>query len=306
MIQTRALSFSYARQEKGIDDIYLEVPDGSCFGLLGQNGAGKSTLMKLILGLLKPKQGEVFLQKQMLNKAGVSLYKEVGALVESPALYTHLSAYDNLSINSIYRGINQSRIEEVLERVALNAYAHQKVSTYSTGMKQRLGIALALLHDPKLLILDEPVNGLDPEGIVTIRKLIRSLQQEGKTILLSSHLLHEIELSCDYVGILQEGKLLYQGRIKDLQQQNYAHQPLCIKTNDNIKARQLLSGAEFFCQQDENGLLINIESKDQISVIIDLLRAQQIAIYTIIQQEARLEDLYFRFTKTYQHEVIKR
>lgn len=298
-IRTENLTFSYGSQAS-IHALSLTIPEGSCFGLLGQNGAGKSTIMKLILGLLKPKHGKVFLLDQELQRRNKRIFHEIGALVEDPPLYPHLSAEDNLMISVLYRNLQPKRAAEVLDAVGLSSNAQQKVSTFSTGMKQRLGVALALLPDPRLLVLDEPVNGLDPEGIIAIRKLIQYLhQQEGKTILLSSHLLHEVELSCDHVGILHQGKLLYQGSLQALHQEQYTQHSIWIETDQaqTQQAVHLLQQSSFQVESDGEKLLVHLQAKEQIAALIDLLRAHDISIFQIRQPEVKLEDLYLHFTQ---------
>ncbi|WPP52949.1 ATP-binding cassette domain-containing protein [Catalinimonas niigatensis] len=296
-IRTDNLIFNYGNQTN-IHDLSLFIPEGSCFGLLGRNGAGKSTIMKLILGLLKAQQGKVFLFEQELQQRESKVFDEIGALVEDPPLYTHLSAQDNLMISVLYRNLQSKRIAEVLDMVGLSSNVRQKVGTFSTGMKQRLGIALALLPDPQLLILDEPVNGLDPEGIVAIRKLIQHLhQEEGKTLLLSSHLLHEVELSCDHIGILHQGKLLYQGTLKALHQEKHSSHPLWIETDQTQKAVYLLQQSSFQVESEGEKLLVHLQTKEQIAGLIDLLRANAISIFQIRQPDVNLEDLYLHFTQ---------
>lgn len=298
LIRTENLSFNYGRHTN-IHHLTLSVPEGNCFGLLGRNGAGKSTIMKLLLGLLRPKEGKVFLFDQELRQGETSVFHKTGALVEDPPLYPHLSAKDNLMLSVLYRDLQPKRAAEVLDAVGLTSQARQKVGTFSTGMKQRLGIALALLPDPKLLILDEPVNGLDPEGIVAIRKLIQRLhQQEGKTILLSSHLLHEVELSCDYVGILHQGKLLYQGSLQALHQEKHSSHPLWIETDQPQKAIYLLQQSSFQVESEGEKLVVHLQTKEQIAGLIDLLRASDISIFQIRQPEINLEDLYLHFTQS--------
>ncbi|MDF9798677.1 ABC-type multidrug transport system ATPase subunit [Catalinimonas alkaloidigena] len=294
-LRTENLSFSYSKQAR-IHDLSLLIPAGSCFGLLGQNGAGKSTVMKLLLGLLKPQRGKVFLfGKELQEKKDI--FKKVGALVEDPPLYPYLSAEDNMKISALYRNISNKRIAKTLAQVGLSSNAKQKVSTFSTGMKQRLGIALTLLHDPQLLILDEPVNGLDPEGIVTIRKLIQHLHHEGKTILLSSHLLHEVELSCDHVGILHQGELLFQGKLKTLRQEQYAAHPVSLEISDLQKGAQTLKHNHYQASIHHDLLDVNLQHKEEISTVIDLLRQQDISIFQIKAKALRLEDLYLHFTQ---------
>lgn len=299
-LSTENLSFSYGKHAK-IHELSLHIPEGSCFGLLGQNGAGKSTVMKLLLGLLKPRQGKVFLFGQELREGDTELFMKVGALIEDPPLYPYLSARDNLKISARYHNTPADRIAKTLEKVGLLSHARQKVSSFSTGMKQRLGIALALLHEPQLLILDEPVNGLDPEGIVTIRRLIQHLHREdGKTILLSSHLLNELELSCDHIGILHQGKLLYQGTLEALRNEQYAQHPISLEVSDLQEGLLLLKQHHYQASLNDKIIEVHLHSRDEITTIIDLLRQKDISIFQIKAKKVRLEDLYLHFMQTEQ------
>ncbi|MEK6478463.1 ABC transporter ATP-binding protein [Catalinimonas sp. 4WD22] len=296
ILSTENLTFSYGKQTK-IHGLALNIPEGSCFGLLGQNGAGKSTVIKLLLGLLKAQQGNVLLFGETLTKENTNIFKKVGALIEDPPLYPYLTAEVNLRISALYHNVSANCVMPTLDKVGLASNAKQKVSTLSTGMKQRLGIALAILHDPQLLILDEPVNGLDPEGIVMVRKLIQKLhREEGKTIMLSSHLLNEVELSCDHVGILHQGKLLYQGSLDALHQEKYVRQQILVETDEPEKAYNIIQAS--FETVVNNGMLnVHIQSKADIPKLIDTLRRQEINIFQVKVKEMRLEDLYLHFTQ---------
>lgn len=296
MIQTRNLSYFY-RKQQGIHQLNLMVPRGSCYGLLGQNGAGKTTTMKLLLGLLKPEKGEVFIADQQVDCHQLEIFDRLGALIEDPPLYPYLTAYQNLQITCTYRAISTQRISEVLEMVGLSEVRHQKVGTFSTGMKQRLGVALALLPDPEILLLDEPVNGLDPEGIVAIRRLIQTLHAEGKTILLSSHLLHEVEQNCDHIGILKEGHLLYSGSLQALRQQQPLPVGVWIHTEQTPEAGELLKQHHFLIEQHDGKLFVHLSHETESNHIIDLLRAARIGIRELIQPRIKLEDLYLFFTQ---------
>src|SRR5699024_5789234 len=193
VIQTNNLVKQFGR-DKAVDNISLAIPEGEVYGLLGPNGAGKTTTIRMLLGLMKPTSGSIHIFNQDLNKERIDILKHVGSLVENPSYYPHLTAKENLEvIRKIYQ-VSRSRIGDVLEVVRLQDVADKKVKAFSLGMKQRLGIAIALLHQPKLLILDEPTNGLDPSGIIEIRHLIKRLPEEfGMTVLISSHLLSEID-----------------------------------------------------------------------------------------------------------------
>lgn len=201
-----------------VDGIDLEVHEGDLYGFLGLNGAGKTTTIRMILQLIRPTAGEVFLFGKNVAQNFKEVMREVGALVELPAYYPYLSAVKNLEILSLMSGgVPKGRIEEVLQLVGLGERMHHKVRTYSQGMRQRLGIAMALLCKPKLVILDEPTNGLDPQGINYIRSTIIEMnKKDGITFVISSHLLHEIEITCTRVGIVRRGKLLVQESVSRL------------------------------------------------------------------------------------------
>ena len=218
VIETHALCKSY-HGRLVVDHLDLCVPEGCVYGFLGPNGAGKSTTMKMLLGLVHPTGGSVALLGQPMNeKSRIPLLRQTGSLIESPSGYLHLTARENLAIVADLKGVDRRDTRRVLDIVHLTKDADRKVGQYSLGMKQRLGIAMALLGSPKLLILDEPTNGLDPAGIQEMRSLIASMPQTtGATVLISSHLLGEIEQMVDQVGILSHGKLLFEGSLQQLQ-----------------------------------------------------------------------------------------
>lgn len=191
-----------------VDNLSLEIQRNTVFGLLGPNGAGKSTTLKMITGMLQPNAGEITFNGHPWTRNHL---QDIGVLIESPPLYENLTAKENLKVRTIALGLPQSRIEEVLEIVDLTNTGKKRAGQFSLGMKQRLGIAIALLNKPKLLILDEPTNGLDPIGIQDLRKLIRSFPAQGITVILSSHILSEVEQVVDDIGIIADGKLGYQG-----------------------------------------------------------------------------------------------
>ncbi|HUY08507.1 MAG TPA: ABC transporter ATP-binding protein [Candidatus Dormibacteraeota bacterium] len=199
-----------------VENLNLEVHAGEIFGFLGPNGAGKTTTMRMALGLIRPTSGWVEVFGQDVARNGAAVLSKVGPLVETPALYLHLSGRDNLRVFAApLGGVPGGRIDSLLELVDLRDRQRDKVRTYSLGMRQRLGLAIALLHDPELLVLDEPANGLDPAGIKAIRSLLRGLRDSGKTVFISSHVLGEVERLCDRVAILRQGKLVQVGRIAD-------------------------------------------------------------------------------------------
>ena len=219
IIETRNLCKRYGTVMR-VTNLALQVPEGSIYGFLGPNGAGKSTTLKMILGLVRPTQGEIQVFGQPMNRSNrIAVLRQVGSLIESPSYYGHLTGEENLRIVQTLRGLPPKAIREVLEIVRLEGQRGKKVCHYSLGMKQRLGIAQALLHQPKIMILDEPTNGLDPSGIHEIRNLVKSLPDlYDCTVLISSHMLSEIELIADDIGILNHGRLLFEGSMNNLRQ----------------------------------------------------------------------------------------
>jgi ABC-2 type transport system ATP-binding protein len=216
VLATHQLSKRYGTRA-AVNDLSLEVERGEILGFLGPNGAGKTTTIRMALGLIRPTSGWVEVLGRNVAHDGASVLPRVGALVESPALYLYMSGRDNLrAFASILGGVERARLDEVLELVDLTARQRDRVSSYSMGMKQRLGVAAALLHDPELLILDEPANGLDPAGIVAMRDLLRRLAGEGKTVFISSHVLAEVQLICDRVAIINHGELVRLAAVADL------------------------------------------------------------------------------------------
>lgn len=209
MLETHKLSKTFGR-ETAVADVSLQVRRNSIYGLLGPNGAGKSTTLKMLTGLLSPTSGNIVFDNHPWSRRDLS---SIGALIESPPLYANLTARENLKVHSILLGLDDQRITEVLDMVTLSHTGRKRAGQFSMGMKQRLGIAIALLNHPQLLILDEPTNGLDPIGIQELRELIRSFPQTGMTVILSSHILSEVELIADHIGIINNGKLGYQGEI---------------------------------------------------------------------------------------------
>ena len=226
-----------------VDSLSLSVPKGEVFGLLGPNGSGKTTTLGMLLGLLAPTSGSVRLFGHDVQRGREHLLLRVGAIVEAPGFFPYLSGRDNLLY---FQGItgrsDPGEVRRLLELVGLGPRATSKFSTYSTGMKQRLGVAYALLGDPELVVLDEPTNGLDPAGIAEMRVLIRDLGARGRTVILSSHLLHEVEQTCDHVAILSKGRLITQGRVNDLVA---GRGEVLLRTTDNAKAKAVLETLEW-------------------------------------------------------------
>lgn len=211
IVVIRNLSKDFKGQ-KVLKGINMEIPQNCVYGLLGPNGAGKSTLLKMITGLLKPSSGGVFFQGHRWSRKDLA---KIGALIETPPIYENLTARENLKVRALLLDIPDERIEEVLQVTDIANTGKKKAGDFSLGMKQRLGIALALLGNPKLLVLDEPINGLDPIGIKELRHLIRSFPKKGITVIISSHILSEIQQTADYIGIISNGRLEFEGKIDE-------------------------------------------------------------------------------------------
>lgn len=209
ILETKKLCKIYKKQ-KANDNISISVKENSIYGLLGPNGAGKSTFLKMITGMLRPTSGEILYYGKNFKRTDLAY---VGSLIESAPIYENLTARQNLKVRTLMYGLSDKRINEVLKIVNLTNTGKKKAGHFSMGMKQRLGIAIALLNDPKLLILDEPTNGLDPIGINDLRNLIRSFPKQGISVIISSHILSEIEQTADHIGIIVNGKLMYQEKI---------------------------------------------------------------------------------------------
>lgn len=210
ILETKGLTKVF-KEQTAVNHLDLKVEKNSVYGLLGPNGAGKSTTLKMIAGMLHKTSGEMIFDGHLWSRSDL---KAIGALIETPPLYDNLSAVENLKVRTLLLGLDDRRIDEVLEIVGLKDTGKKKASQFSTGMKQRLGIAIALVNRPKFLILDEPTNGLDPEGIRDLRDLIRSFPEMGMTVILSSHILGEVAQTADHVGIIVGGELKYQDEIK--------------------------------------------------------------------------------------------
>jgi len=288
IIQTHALSFSYGKRQvlKGIE---LQVPKGCIFGFLGPNGAGKSTTIKTLLGLLHTENGMIEIFGKELNSNKMYILERIGTMVESPSLYDHLDATQNLGITARMRNISRGRIPELLDAVGLTADAHRPVKQYSTGMKQRLSLAIALLAEPELLILDEPINGLDPNGIMEMRLLLQRINhQQNCTILLSSHILSEIEKLCTDVAIINSGSLAYQGTMHSLLNAATGKEVMIIHTGNLEKARNIIDG-RFNAIEKDNKLLVTVNNNAEAAFVIRTLVENDIDIYAAGRETTGLE-----------------
>jgi ABC-2 type transport system ATP-binding protein len=297
IVETRSLNFAFQTGQKILDNLNLQVPAGSIYGFLGPNGAGKTTTLRLILGLLKKQEGDIILFGKNFQVNRIDILRRIGALIEQPSLYLHLTGKENLEVFRLTYRSNKNRIDEMLQLVQLQHAAHKKVKSYSLGMKQRLAIAIALLHDPEMLILDEPTNGLDPNGIIETRELIKQLNREwGKTILVSSHLLAEVEKMATHVGIIHKGKLSFQGSLQQLQQLKSKQSAVEIEVNDAVRAQQVLQ--EQFSVKQVNGsrLLVNYESRERSALLNKLLVQEGVEVYQLAVTQNDLENLFIQIT----------
>jgi lantibiotic transport system ATP-binding protein len=278
-----------------VNKIDLEVPEGEIYGFLGPNGAGKSTTLKMLLGLAKPTDGRITLFGQELGKHRRSILNQIGSLIESPSYYAHLTGLENMRVMQTLRGVPRKNIDEALRIVRLENQKNKKVEHYSLGMKQRLGIAMALISYPKLLILDEPTNGLDPAGIGEIRELIKSMpRQYGITVLLSSHLLSEIEQIATSVGIINDGNLLYQGKIETLQERNRSS--LAIRTGNNAAAAAWMQTQGYMANLQDECLQIEHMSDQQVARMNKELVLSGIDVLRIEERKRTLEDIFLELT----------
>ncbi len=295
LVETHNLTKQYGKV-CCVNALNMKVPPGSIYGFLGPNGAGKSTTLKMILGLVRPTKGNITLFDTPVNEQNrMKLLAQTGSLIESPSYYGHLTGEENLRIIQTLKGCSEKDIDEVLKIVRLSEARGKLVNHYSLGMKQRLGLAAALLGFPRLLILDEPTNGLDPAGIQEMRELICSLPQAyGMTILLSSHLLSEIDQMADHVGIIRKGVLVYQDTLESL----HAHskEQIALRVNHTAIALDLLrqNGIEAVL---ENGyLLLPMIDDAYVAHLCRLLIAQNISLYRIEKREKSLEDIFLSLT----------
>jgi len=282
IIQTESLHFQYSKQNKVLDNISINVPKGSIYGFLGPNGAGKSTTMRLLTGIIPEQGNAIKLFGKPLQEQLPLVFSKIGSLVESPALYLHLNGIDNLKYIAKLRNISETKIHEALAMVDLTKDGNRKARQYSLGMKQRLAIAMALLSEPELLLLDEPVNGLDPNGIIDIRKLLIKLNKEkGVTIFVSSHLLSEIEKMCTHVGIINKGKLRFEGTMQELSKKA----SLCKiqVTVDEAEKWVLALDSKYknVTLTAQNQFTLTIENKKKIPDFIKNLITEKASVYEV-------------------------
>lgn len=296
IIQVNNLSKQF-KDIQAVDDLSFTVEQGDVYGFLGQNGAGKSTTIRMLLSLIKPTAGEIRIFDKNLSAYRSDILKQVGAVIEKPDLYKYLSAYDNLTIFAKMSGIKTDKklLMQQLKMVGLEERAGSKVKTFSQGMKQRLGIAVALVHNPQLIILDEPTNGLDPQGIADMRNLILHLSRDmGKTVVVSSHLLSEIELVANRMLIIHKGKKVVEGNVAELLDPSKSL--VQIETNDNSAAREKLRQTKWatFLQHNTGKLQLKMNKQDVPQLIAGLV-AMQVQVISVNPIHS-LEDYFLSLT----------
>lgn len=293
-IETINLTHKFLENEIALKLVNLQVIEASIYGFLGPNGAGKTTMLKLILGLLKKQHGEILVFGKQFEKNRVKTLHQIGSMIESPSIYGHLTAIENLKILQKVYQCPKERIQEVLQLVGLAQTGSKKTSQFSLGMKQRLSIAIALLHSPSLLILDEPTNGLDPNGILEIRELLQSLNKNnGITILISSHLLYEIEKLVTHIGIINKGKLLFQGTLGELVNKRRQNSFIVFETSNNEKALQIIRGFGLNSLIEASKIMIPFLEKHQVANINQKLVQNGVDVYQISKVENDLEKIFF-------------
>lgn len=294
IIETRELSYRFGNQ-RVLDKISLNVAPGSVFGFLGPNGAGKTTTIKILLNLLRSDSKNVYLFGKELSSNRIENLSKIGSLVEQPAIYGHLTGKENLAVRASLLKIRAVKADAVLELVGLSGAAHKKAAEYSLGMKQRLGIGLALLADPELLILDEPTNGLDPNGIIEVRNLLTQLAGQGKTIFVSSHMLSEVEKTATHVGIINKGQLVFQGSLPELQM--LSNEQVLLEVDDKVKAANILLKNGHSADIIETQLMVPYLSKDQMAAINALLVSAGCSVSGISKSRKDLEHLFLNLTQ---------
>ena len=295
VLEIKNLKKSFGKR-KVIDDISLEVKEGEIYGFLGPNGSGKTTTIKMILRLIDNDAGEIKVNGYDTKKQFEKAMDYIGAIVENPDMYRYMTGRDNLKLHARIRNVDSKRIEEVLELVELKDRADEKVGKYSLGMKQRLGLALTLLHRPKVLILDEPTNGLDPAGIKKLRDILKEIaHKEGVAVFVSSHILSEMQLMCDKVSVLDNGKIVKTEEIANSEEEKTENVEIRVKEVEKAMAI-LKEKYEIEANVDKNNIEITILT-EKLPEVIKELAINDVEIKAVIPKEHTLEDIFFDATK---------
>lgn len=295
IIRTDRLFYDYAKGVSTLANIHLEVNRGDIYGFLGPNGLGKTTTLSLLLGLLKNQRGTIEILGKNLQHHRREVLCKVGSLIESPSLYNHLTAKENLEVYREIYGASKARVHGVLEIVGLSDTGKKAVKQFSLGMKQRLSLALALLPKPELLILDEPTNGLDPAGILELRSLIKKLrEEEGITFLISSHILSEVEKIVNRIGIIYKGRMRFQGSLEELHRLQKQQSLVQLDTSDNLRAWALLK--QFHAELMEDDLLVPYTNVQQVAAMNRLLVNNDLDVYNLHPRNQTLETIFINLT----------
>lgn len=294
IIKTNKLTKKFG-SKRVVNHVDLQVKRGEIYGFLGPNGAGKTTTIRMLLGLARPTKGSIQIFGEDIKKDKISILKKVGSLVEYPSYYGHLTAYENLEAVRILLDAPKSRIDEVLSIVRLTKDAKRPVKGFSLGMKQRLGIATALLGNPELLILDEPTNGLDPSGIIEIRELIKSMPKEhGITIVVSSHLLSEIDQMATQVGIISKGHMIFQDSISKLRER--ASSKIKITVNEGESAWKMLLSHGITSDLAQQSIYLENGSDEKVAKVVKSLVDNEYSIYRVEEEKKSLEEIFLELT----------
>lgn len=294
IITTDALTKQY-KKTTVVNQLDLLVPEGCVYGFLGPNGAGKSTTLKILLGLIHPTSGKMTMMGERMDERNrLHILENTGSLIESPSYYGHLSGRENLEIICKLKQLPQTEIDRVLSLVRMEKQGEKKAGHYSLGMKQRLGIAAALLGNPRLLLLDEPTNGLDPAGIQEIRELIKDLPAHGITVLVSSHLLAEIDQMSTDVGIINQGQLIFQDSLLALHE--HSRSRVYIQTQDSLAAEKLLTAAGIKTKRKHDQLYLKDSGNDTVMRAVNLCVQAGIGIFRIQEEKMSLEDIFLSLT----------
>ncbi len=292
-LETKDLSHSFAANAAVLNNICMQVPGESIYGFLGPNGAGKTTTLRLLLGLIKKQKGNISIFGKSLQHNRIEVLKRIGSMIETPSLYGHLTARENLLIlQNIYQ-CPLSRIGEVLQTVGIAGTGKKKVSRFSLGMKQRLSIAVALLHSPSLLILDEPTNGLDPYGIIEIRDLLKKLNEEqGITIIISSHLLSEIEKLVSHVGIISKGNMVFQGSLNELTEKQYSSSNTIVHCSDTERSYNIIRSLNLSGVIEQEKITLPVLPAASIAELNRQLVSNNVDVFEITTTRKDLETIF--------------
>lgn len=295
-IETQSLSHRYPHGEAGLHEIDLQVPEGAIYGFLGPNGAGKSTLLRVLLGLIRRQRGCVSIFGEPFDAHRIAILRRIGALIEMPSLYEHLTAVENLAVLREIHRVPRAWIDDALRLVGLGDTGSKKVAQFSLGMKQRLGIAAAVLHRPALLVLDEPTNGLDPNGTIEMRALLKRLHDErGTTILISSHVLAEIEKLVTHIGILVTGRLRFQGTLDALRRSHGQDSVVALRTDDDARAFDILAADVPAARRHADGIALPALPPEHLAGINRRLVECGIGVHALGASGRDLETIFMEF-----------